>query len=280
MAGPVVKGLNSIANDLATNDAEKALSAAQGVVLDGRLDDADAKFEAWVPQGYIYGLELVYATAGTLTVKAGTAKDDSDTDTMKLSADITKNVLSSFVVGTTNGAQDSTMTTTSGDDCHVFLIKNPTSGVVDVLVSNSYSSPTLPSGFTLKRWVGALIFTGTNTLPDFLYDDDWIWYDVEKVDINTSATSPTNFTMSVPTGRRFKILGQIYTINNSTGGGFFVHPPDFSYTSDIFKGTPNIGYSSQDYRTLITNSSGQLRGNVNLASTTGRFHTLAYKLSR
>ncbi|MBX5143242.1 hypothetical protein HJB79_31530 [Rhizobium lentis] len=110
-------------------------------------------------KGHLYGLTLSNnATDATNDIDITTgeaASDDATPQLMTLASGLTKRLDANWAAGTNQGMLD-TGSIANGTQ-HIFLIKNPTTGVVDILASLSATSPTMPSGYTLKRRIGSIL---------------------------------------------------------------------------------------------------------------------------
>jgi hypothetical protein len=105
-------------------------------------------FDQTLISGYLSGLTLSTAGASaTFGIAAGAANDTASGGMMTLASAYTKTT-SSWVVGTGNGALD-TGAIANSTWYHVYLIKRIDTGVVDILISGSATSPTMPTGYTL-----------------------------------------------------------------------------------------------------------------------------------
>src|SRR6185312_14564198 len=105
--------------------------------------------------GHLYGLTL--STGGgsaTFGIAAGEAADSTAVDLLSLGSAYTKTT-AAWSLGSGGGALD-TGSIAANNFYHVFLIKRPDTGVVDVLVSLSATAPTLPANYTLFRRIGAM----------------------------------------------------------------------------------------------------------------------------
>ncbi len=149
--------------------------------------------------GMIFGLTL--ATAGssaTFGIAAGRATDSTFMDTMVLASAYTKTT-SAWAVGSGNGAMD-TGTVANSTWYHVYLIKNISANIVDVIFSTSASSPTLPSGYTIFRRIGSMQTNGSAQWATFLQFGDY-FYRASVGDFTIGGTSTQTLrTLSVPTG--------------------------------------------------------------------------------
>lgn len=125
-------------------------------------------------RGHIAGLQLSNHTDAShdVQVTAGEARDASDTVDMVLSSAIVKQIDAAWAVGSAAGGLD-TGAVANTTTYAVWLIKRSDTGVVDVLFSASFSSPTMPTNYDYKRLIGfvrtdgsANILAFTHTLPD------------------------------------------------------------------------------------------------------------------
>ena len=148
---------------------------------------------------YISGLTLnSIGTSGTFGIAAGVANDTTNVKLMQLASAYTKTT-SSWAVGSGNGALDTGAIATN-TWYHVFLICRVDTGVVDVLVSTSVSSPTMPTNYTLKRRVGSMKTNGSSQWTPFTqFGDEFLW-DTPVNDVNTTATPSGSQALSVPPG--------------------------------------------------------------------------------
>ncbi|MBR0755626.1 hypothetical protein JQ604_25895 [Bradyrhizobium jicamae] len=154
-----------------------------------------------LPRGYIAGLTL--STAGSsaaFSVAAGEAIDSTNLNLLLLAGSISKTT-SAWAVGSGNGALD-TGTIANATWYHVYLIERTDTGVVDVLLSTSASSPTLPASYTLFRRIGAMKTNGSAQWTKFVQDGDYFAWDAPVQDVNATnpGTSAVLSTLSVPPG--------------------------------------------------------------------------------
>ena len=107
----------------------------------------------------------------------------------------------SWAVGTGNGALDAgSIANTTWYT--VFLIQKPTTGVVDVLFSLSATAPTLPSGYTLFRRIGAMkTDASAHWLAFVQFGDEFQWaLPVAETPATLSAVQSTITLSGVPAG--------------------------------------------------------------------------------
>jgi hypothetical protein len=152
-------------------------------------------------RGFISGLTLSTAgSSNTFSVAAGDAVDSTNSNLMQLASAYSK-TYAPWVVGSGNGALD-TGSATAGAWYHVFQIKRPDTGVVDILISLSATAPTLPANYTLFRRIGAMkINTSGFWVKFFQFGDEFLW-DVPVADASALAitTSVSAIALTVPPG--------------------------------------------------------------------------------
>ncbi|SEB99938.1 hypothetical protein [Bradyrhizobium erythrophlei] len=149
-------------------------------------------------RGHLSGLKITSTGAATFTVSAGVACDRNQLDMIALNASMTK-TSAAWSVGTGNGCLD-TGTLTSGF-YHVFVIKHPL-GVVDILMSLSATAPTLPSGYTMFRRIGAVWWSVSSTFLQILQRAREFWWPGVALDMDTAlgSTLQTYTLGSIPPG--------------------------------------------------------------------------------
>src|SRR5665213_532952 len=114
------------------------------------------------PRGYIDGLTLSTAGGSNLfAVANGEAADSAaNAQIVMTSSPAFNKTTSPWGAGTGNGALDAGSIGTNSW-YHVYLIRRPDTGAVDVMVSLSVSGPSLPANYTQYRRIGALLTGGS-----------------------------------------------------------------------------------------------------------------------
>lgn len=151
-------------------------------------------------RGYILGLGMVWASTTTITVGAGAAQDSGNTDHMILTVAMTKTT-AAFAAGTGNGGLN-TGTIAVLSWYHWFLIKNGSSGAVDVMFSLS-AVPALPTGFTLYRRIGSAKTNGSSQWVKFVSEGELFQWDVSthEVTLTNPGTAALTRALNVPPAR-------------------------------------------------------------------------------
>ncbi|WFU84378.1 hypothetical protein QA645_17040 [Bradyrhizobium sp. CIAT3101] len=248
-------------------NASQSLTASQ---------QAQARANIGVPvvRGYLSGLTL--STAGgsaSFSVAAGVAVDSTNVDLMTLASAMSK-TYAPFVVGSGNGSLD-TGSAVAGSWYHVFQIKNPTTQAVDILSSLSATAPTMPSGYTLFRRIGAMkINLSGFWIKFFQFGDKFLW-DVPVADAAALAitTSVSAITLTVPPGVIVDaILQGDYTNSSAAQSLALVYSPNGSAQA---AGTPAGNWTLSNSVTgvyvtnafvVMTNTSAQISAVAGSAS--------------
>lgn len=173
-------------------------------------------------RNYLAGLTIANGTdaVNDININIGKCRDDLDVADIVLVSILTKQLDVAWAAGTNAGGRDTGAI--SDATWHMFAIKNPTTGVCDVLFSLSVSAPTLPSGYTQKRRIGSLV-RRTGALLPFVQMGDYFQYPTPYADINGAAQTPNqsgpSLVPSIPAGMKF--LGHFVTkvTNNTAGAG-------------------------------------------------------------
>jgi hypothetical protein len=207
-----------------STDLQNAALLASGTLPGARI--------APLIQGYIFNLTLSTAgSSSTFGVASGCATDSGAADVMTLSASISKTT-GAWTSGSGNGALD-TGTIAANSWYWVFLIKNPTSGSVDVLITKSVAAtspvPTLPSGFTISRYIGSMLTNASSQWTAFSqFEDTFYWATAVQDVASTSPTSNVDVTqtLTIPLGVRVKPLVRFNVQANTNAADVQLRSPD------------------------------------------------------
>lgn len=168
----------------------------------GTIDDVSiGVITAALLRGHLHGLTL--SNNGTdatndIDIALGTAaSDDAIPTLMILASAITKRLDAGWAVGTNQGGLDTG--SIANTTYHIFVIRRPDTGVVDVLFSTSAASPTMPANYTQKRRIGSIIRSG-GAIRAFTQRGDIFLTPAQTNRNSTSAIADALFTLSVPLG--------------------------------------------------------------------------------
>lgn len=171
----------------------------------GTFPDKDITFAGLVDlRSYISGLTLSTAgSSATMTIAAGQAIDSTNVRGISLASSLGKTT-SAWAVGTGNGGLD-TGSIANATWYYFYLIIRPDTNVVDVVFSTSPSSPTLPTNYTLYRYIGAGLTNGSAQWIAFTQQDDDFYWSTPILDFSgAGSATATLLTCSVPRGRKVK----------------------------------------------------------------------------
>jgi hypothetical protein len=190
-------------------------------------------------RGLIYGLLLSNNVANAATqidIAPGSARASSNLYDLALASAMTKRLDAVWAVGTGNGGLD-TGTVAASTSYHVHLIRRDSDGLVDALFSTSATSPVLPTGWSNRRRIGAIVTNSSSQIRGFRQIDDWFHYKTNTnaiADIVDQPVGPTAINYTLPSAPKgIKVLADIHTVvkgdpaGSSTGVFFqFLRDPD------------------------------------------------------
>src|SRR5262245_56209710 len=231
-------------------------------------------------QNYLTGLTLSTAGASTtFSVAAGMAANSTNIDYMVLAAAISKTT-AAWAVGSGNGALD-TGTIAPNTWYHTHLIKRPDTGVVDVLVSLSATSPTLPSNFTIPpRRIGSMRTNASSQWIAFSQLDDEFLWNVAVLDFNvvTMTNTAVISALTVPSGIK---VGALFSAEMNSGVTSRMYFSSLDVSDQAAGGTLtmlstfNAALQAGVFN-VRTDTSGQIRRRSNVTSGTITISTFGW----
>jgi hypothetical protein len=235
---------------------------------------------ASAPRGYLSGLTLSAAGgSASFGIAAGLATSDDVTTSMKLSAAYGKTT-SAWAVGSGNGSLD-TGSVANNTWYHVFLVERIDTGVVDVLISLSATTPTLPTNYTKQRRIGSMKTDGSAQWVKFSQlGDEFMWAVPTQDSTSAIGTSASSITLNAPTGVQVaaRIAGlYVSTTLNSTVLFSPLDTTDTASTFTTFNGMVIAASTNSPYTLDIrTSTSAQIRIRASVASTTVWVNTFGW----
>jgi hypothetical protein len=175
------------------------------------------------PKNYISGFwHKAAQDSFDINVYPGTCRDTNDQFDIVFPTKMTKKSNALWSLGNNNGGLDVAWTVEAYYAIHAIL--NPATGATDLLLSKSFATPALPSGFTVFRRVGGCWIGGANKLAGHRFQDDYLaWFPaVTNMNDGQATTGQSgNMTVSVPAsvlgvGTRGRFNATAYA---SGGGG-------------------------------------------------------------
>jgi hypothetical protein len=223
--------------------------------------------------GYIFGLNLSN-DAGDPTndvgIAVGVATDTAFACCMQLSSALIKRLDASWVVGTNQGMLDGTESVAGTPDVstwhHIYLIRRPDTGVVDVLASESATAPTMPTNYTQKRRIGSVFNDSGGGISAFSQlGDEFLLTVPIQVKNATVSTASELITMRTPLGVQTLARAIVGCIGAASMGDWI----DF-FSPDITGVAPGVGQTHLSVTnntaayagceiTIRTNTSSQIK---------------------
>lgn len=233
--------------------------------------------------GHLYNLTLsTSAASATFGVAAGQAADSTAVDLMVLGSAYTKTT-SAWAVGSGNGALDTSSIATN-TFYYIFLIKRPDTGVVDILISLSATSPTLPTNYTLFRRIGVLLTNGSSQWREISQFGDDFYYVTPIQDISLSGTLSTSRSLQTLTAPpSMKAYTRIYAFNAGSAASFLIQPPfetDRAVGAFMSLTAETANQGAAGHFAIVLNSSRQIALRAGQASGSIQIETLGWSDTR
>lgn len=153
------------------------------------------------PKNYIDG--GILSNNGTdavndIDITATLCRSDDDTEDISVIA-MTKRIDAAWTAGTNQGMMDTSTIGAAEDLIYFYAIKNLSTGATDYVATKTYGSPTMPSGYTKKRFIGARRWDGAAWSKFWTHGDgrvlDVFYDDASDADMTAlSSGTATSFT--------------------------------------------------------------------------------------
>lgn len=250
-------------SDMSDSDLLLVREAATGV--DKKI--AWSAFRTEVPiAGHSVGLTLSNNATDAnndIDVAVGRCVDEDAEFTMALSAVLTKQLDAAWAEGDDAGGLD-TGSKANDETYHVHLIRKDADGTIDALFSLSPTSPTLPSGWSSFRRLGAVLTDGSGNIIAFTQRGDEFLLDTPVRDVSSLASSATaaSAALTVPTGIQVEALVVAHLGGASAAEYAMFYSPDQSdptVSSSLFDLAADTGFSQSTSKRIRTNTSAQIR---------------------
>ena len=189
-----------------------------------------------------YGLKLSRDSGDTsndINITAGAVKDATLVEDMVLRSEITKRIDASWAVGNDAGGLASGESLANNIVLYVWLIKNTGTGNVDAVISTSATSPTMPSGYDVKRYIGTWKLNASNALVNGRWEGNrFTILDAPVEDFSdsslTSATAETQAIKAPPSSVvNYAALFTDASGTNFTNVEIAILPGDASWTHHV-----------------------------------------------
>jgi len=184
----------------------------------------------------------------TLNISTGNCRDSTNSRNIPRSAGLIKNLFAVWAAGTNQGGRDVATAPAANQTWHVHAILNGTSGVTDVLLSQSATAPTLPAGYTHFRRILSVVLDASANIKGFVQSGSYVQLKVRNAEFSATSNgiaAGTLRSMQVPLGLKLRL--DVYYQSTTSGGS--TTDPAFSGCYDPDVGVPN--------GTLATNNSAR-----------------------
>jgi hypothetical protein len=241
------------------------------------------------PRGYLSGLTL--STAGSSAnfgIATGVATSSDETVSMKLSTSYAKST-GAWAVGSGTGALDSG-SIASNTWYHVFLIERIDTGVVDVLVSLSATTPTLPANYTKQRRLGSMKTDGSSNWIKFIQDGDRFRWAAVVGDVAATnpGTAAVTRALTVPQGVRVAAdVSATFQVGNNEPGSGAIYLSDLlqddqaggvavATVAGYLAATSVTVYAAGAVASIMTDTTRQIRTRVGNSSANMTFYVTTH----
>lgn len=269
----------------ASTGVPQALTLSTGLAVNASTGAVTTTTNPSLFPGFLSGLELSTAgSSATFGIAVGGANDTTNVTLMALTSAYTKTT-SAWAVGSGNGALD-TSTIANNTWYHVYLIARSDTGVVDVLVSTSASSPTMPTNYDRKRRIGSMRTNGSAQWTKFTQVGDTFIWDTSTADLVASASvgSRTLTGLTVPTGILVYALfrAQLATGGIGASATLLTAPQESDQAPTALFADMSITVSSVQAASFerMTNTSAQIGYRVQNVNGTVSIYTYGWKDNR
>ena len=211
----------------------------------------------------------------------GAGKFDFDDGTgQAVVSSLTKEFDSAWVAGDGNGGLLSG--SISADTWYyIFAIYDDTNEIADIGADSSYASPTLPTGYTKKEYLGAFLTDSSSNIRTGFWKDGYFFFDTNIIEHSgTKNTTKETKTLTVPQGEECLAFGNArLSIANGSDSVRFYRIGATDDMSRAYTGSADSSDLTQgsDIQ-VITNSSGQIEWATNGSSRTIYLDLYGYKL--
>ncbi len=195
-------------------------------------------------RGQIYGLTLsnnVTDPTNDIDIAAGSVVDTTGAASMLLASSLTKRLDAAWAVGTNQGGLDTG--SIANNTYHVYIIRRPDTGVVDVCFSASATDPTtggsIPAAYTQYRRIGSILRESGTIIP--FWQNGNLFYRV-NASLDVSVTDPgileAQRTLAVPNLIEVDaIINVCLIIGSGAGAGSFCYVSSYRQANQAPSGT-------------------------------------------
>lgn len=189
-------------------------SGANGTVYFDNISGATATntISPWGTRGLIMTRDAG-DTDHDINVTSGEVRDASNVDNIIIASARIKQADAAWAAGSAAGGMFTGSALAVSTLYSVWVIKNPSTGAQDIGFDQSFTSPTLPSGYTLKRRIGAFLTDASSNIRAFIQSGPYFRLVSPFNDVNDSTITHNTFeiaTLSCPPNALAHITGRAY----------------------------------------------------------------------
>lgn len=202
-------------------------------------------------------------------IAAGSITDGTGAYSIKIASALTGRVDASWAAGNNQGKLD-TGTVADATWYHVWAIQNPTTDANDILFSTSASSPTMPTGYTVKAHTGRFFYyvDGSNGILPILERNGktYLKTPVESRDDTAFPTAAESTTLRVPTGLSVNAIFTLSCFEITNAGASYYGIISNTDLGDI---APSATVYDFQFKTNNTSSTGAFSSFTRPTNTSG-----------
>lgn len=228
-----------------------------------------------LPMAYLAGLEVSNNSSDTnndIDFGVGECRDTGDSADLRLTSILTKQIDAAWAAGTNQGGLFSG-SVASDTTYHLFIIKNPTTGVVDAGFDTDVDASNRPAAYTAYRRVASLYTDGSGNLVQFSQKgNEFLLNSLSRQTNQNPGTSAVLQTQPVPLGLKVLAKVVVFFVDLSPSSAVYIivtspdqNDIDPSSTSDFSVFTSSE--RGQIIDNIRTNISGQIRFRVSASNT-------------
>lgn len=147
---------------------------------------------SFLPRRHISGCEISPDGTSTLPIAAGqlVLRNVGDTSHKMVNPAAINKTTAAWAVGNNNGGL-STGTIAADTWYHVYEVLRSDTGVVDVIIDPSATSPTLPTNYDFYRYIAPVRTNGSSNFTSMIQHKDYFEWGVDTTPVTTSSSTAT-----------------------------------------------------------------------------------------
>lgn len=233
-----------------------SVELATAIASTSAVDLTSENFLQYPPEHFA-GLASLYNTVSTVDVGAGSTRDSADAGNIDTAVTLTADITASGAGGLDTGTE-------AASTWYAKWLIGKTDGTAAAMLSLSFTAPTMPTGYTLKRRVGAVYNNGSSNFEKFLQTgkgrDREIWWDdfnnhvaLNSVAGQTAYAAKSLVAHAPPSARQ--VWGYLSIQPNAAANSVSVRPTGATDATAICSGSVGAVFQNIGPQLLTTNAS-------------------------